>query len=85
MPTKFIELTRIENNEKILINVDHISKFYSTTNETNIMTKYDDCTMIWIDGGYIIVKESYEKIRHLLIHGLMSKYISVIMNNKEEN
>lgn len=76
MPTKFIELTRIEDGEKILINVDHISKFYSGVKDT---------TMIWIDGGYIIVKESYEEIRHFLIHGLMSKYISVIMNNKEEN
>lgn len=76
MPTKFIELTRIEDGEKILINVDHISKFYSGV---------EDTTMIWIDGGYIIVKESYEKIRHLLIHGLMSKYNSVIMvNDKEE-
>ena len=80
MPTKFIELTRIENNEKILINVDHISKFYSTTNETNTMTKYDDCTMIWIDGGYIIVKESYTKIKQLLIYGLeIKKYDAVIM------
>ena len=76
MPTKFIELTRTEDDEKILINVDHISKFYSGIGET---------TMIWIDDGYIFVKESYEEIRHLLIHGLMSKYISVIMNNKEEN
>jgi uncharacterized protein YlzI (FlbEa/FlbD family) len=75
MPNKFIELTRIENNEKILINVNHISKFYSD----------DKGTMIWIDGGYIIVKESYERIRHLLIHGLMSKYISVILNNNMED
>jgi uncharacterized protein YlzI (FlbEa/FlbD family) len=76
MPTKFIELTRIEDNEKILINVDHISKFYSSV---------DNTTHIWIDGGYIIVKESYEKIRHLLIHGLMSKYVSVILNNDMED
>ena len=75
MPKKFIELTEIGSNEKVLINVDHISKFYSDNKGT----------MIWIDGGYIIVKESYEKIRHLLIHGLTSKYISVIMNNKEDN
>ena len=75
MPKKFIELTEIGSNEKVLINVDHISKFYSDNKGT----------MIWIDGGYIIVKESYEEIRYLLIHGLMSKYISVIMNNKEDN
>lgn len=75
MPTKFIELTRIENNEKILINVDHISKFYSDNKGT----------MIWIDGGYIYVKEKYMKIRHLLIHGLMSKYNSVIMDNDMED
>lgn len=75
MLKKFIELTEIGSNEKVLINVDHISKFYSDSKGT----------MIWIDDGYIIVKESYEEIRHLLIHGLMSKYISVIMNNKEEN
>ena len=61
MLTKFIELTRIEDKEKILINVDHISKFYSGI---------DNTTLIWIDGSYIIVKESYEEIRHLLIHGL---------------
>ena len=76
MTTKFIELTRIDDNEKILINVDHISKFYSGV---------EDTTMLWIDGGYIIVKESYEKIRHLLIHGLMSKYVSVILNNDMED
>lgn len=70
MPNKFIELTRIENNEKILINVDHISKFYSD----------DKGTMIWIDGGYIIVKESYTKIRQLLIYGLETKkYDAIIM------
>lgn len=76
MHKKFIELTRIDDNEKILINVDHISKFYSDV---------DNTTLIWIDGGYIIVKESYEKIRHLLIHGLMSKYVSVILNNDMED
>lgn len=71
MPTKFIELTRIEDGEKILINVDHISKFYSSV---------EDTTMIWIDGGYIIVKESYTKIRHLLIYGLETKkYDAIIM------
>lgn len=71
MPTKFIELTRIEDGEKILINVDHISKFYSGV---------EDTTMIWIDGGYIIVKESYTKIRHLLIYGLETKkYDAIIM------
>ena len=70
MPTKFIELTRIEDGEKILINVDHISKFYSGV---------EDTTMIWIDGGYIYVKEEYMKIRHLLIHGLQNKYNSIIM------
>ena len=75
MPKKFIELTEIGSNEKVLINVDHISKFYSDNKGT----------MIWIDGGYIIVKESYEKIRHLLIHGLMSKYVSVILNNYMED
>ena len=75
MPKKFIELTEIGSNEKVLINVDHISKFYSDNKGT----------MIWIDGGYIIVKESYEKIRHLLIHGLMSKYVSVILNNDMED
>lgn len=85
MPTKFIELTKIEDGEKILINVDHISKFHSLKNETNTMLKHDTNTMIWIDGGYIIVKESYEKIRHLLIHGLMSKYVSVILNNYMED
>lgn len=71
MPTKLIELTRIEDGEKILINVDHISKFYSGV---------EDTTMIWIDGGYIIVKESYTKIRHLLIYGLETKkYDAIIM------
>ena len=75
MPTKFIELTEIGSNENVLINVDHISKFYSDSKGT----------MIWIDGGYIIVKESYEKIRYLLIHGLMSKYKSVIMDNNMED
>lgn len=71
MPTKFIELTRIEDGEKILINVDHISKFYSGV---------EDTTMIWIDGGYIIVKESYTKIRQLLIYGLETKkYDAIIM------
>ena len=71
MPTKFIELTRIEDGEKILINVDHISKFYSSV---------EDTTLIWIDGGYIIVKESYTKIRQLLIYGLeIKKYDAVIM------
>ena len=79
MPTKFIELTRIEDGEKILINVDHISKFYSVKNETHTMIKHDTNTMIWIDGGYIIVKEEYMKIRHLLIHGLQNKYNSIIM------
>lgn len=69
MLKKFIELTRIENNEKILINVDHISKFYPD----------DKGTMIWIDGGYIYVKEEYMKIRHLLIHGLANKYNAIIM------
>lgn len=69
MPTKFIELTKIEDGEKILINVDHISKFYSDGKGT----------MIWIDGGYIIVKEEYMKIRHLLIHGLANKYNAIIM------
>ena len=70
MPTKFIELTRIEDGEKILINVDHISKFYSGV---------EDTTLIWIDGGYIIVKESYKEIRHLLIHGLeFKKYDAII-------
>ena len=70
MPTKFIELTRIEDGEKILINVDHISKFYSDNKGT----------MIWIDGGYIIVKESYTKIRQLLIYGLETKkYDAIIM------
>ena len=69
MPTKFIELTEIGSNEKVLINVDHISKFYSEGKGT----------MIWIDGGYIIVKESYEEIRHLLIHGLeIKKYDAII-------
>lgn len=71
MPTKFIELTRIEDGENILINVDHISKFYAGI---------EDTTMIWIDGGYIIVKESYTKIRHLLIYGLETKkYNAIIM------
>ena len=70
MPKKFIELTEIGSNEKVLINVDHISKFYSDNKGT----------MIWIDGGYIIVKESYEKIRHLLIYGLETKkYDAIIM------
>ena len=71
MPTKFIELTRIEDEKKILINVAHISKFYSIENNTQ--------TMIWIDGGYICVKEEYMKIRHLLIHGLGNKYNAIIM------
>ena len=71
MPTKLIELTRIEDGEKILINVDHISKFYSGV---------EDTTMIWIDGGYIIVKESYTKIKQLLIYGLETKkYDAIIM------
>lgn len=71
MPTKFIELTRAEDGEKILINVDHISKFYSGVKDT---------TMIWTDDGYIIVKESYTKIRQLLIYGLETKkYDAIIM------
>ena len=70
MPTKFIELTEIGSNEKVLINVAHISKFYSDNKGT----------MIWIDGGYIIVKESYTKIRQLLIYGLETKkYDAIIM------
>ena len=70
MPTKFIELTITENNEKILINVDHISKFYSG----------DKGTIILIDGGYVYVKESYEEIKHLLIYGLETKkYDAIIM------
>lgn len=70
MPTKFIELTEIGSNEKVLINVDHISKFYSDNKGT----------MIWIDGGYIIVKESYTKIKQLLIYGLETKkYDAIIM------
>lgn len=74
MPTKFIELTRTEDGEKILINVDHISKFYSGVKGT---------TMIWIDGDYIIVKESYEKIRHLLIYGLEVKKHDSIISKQE--
>ena len=70
MPKKFIELTEIGSNEKVLINVDHISKFYSDNKGT----------MIWIDGGYIIVKESYTKIKQLLIYGLETKkYDAIIM------
>ena len=70
MSTKFIELTEIGSNEKVLINVDYISKFYSDNKGT----------MIWIDGGYIIVKESYTKIRQLLIYGLETKkYDAIIM------
>ena len=71
MPKKFIELTRTEDNEKILINIDHISRFYAGVNDT---------TLIWIDNDYIIVKESYQDIKHLLIYGLETKKYDAIIS-----
>ena len=72
MPIKFIELTDVETNEKILINVNYISKFHADGK--------DNGTIVWVDDGYIIVKESYTKIRQLLIYGLETKkYDAIIM------
>ena len=69
---KFIELTRVDDNEKILINVNHISKFHSDGK--------DNGTIVWVDGGYVVVKEKYTKIKQLLIYGLETKkYDAIIM------
>ena len=72
MPIKFIELTDVETNEKILINVNYISKFHADGK--------DNGTIVWVDGGYVVVKEKYSEIRHLLIYGLETKkYDAIIM------
>ena len=76
MSIKFIELTRVDDNEKILINVDHISKFHADGK--------DNGTIVWVDSGYVIVKENYTEIRRAFILNLTTNYKSVIMNIEEE-
>lgn len=76
MPIKFIELTDVETNEKILINVNYISKFHADGK--------DNGTIVWVDGGYVVVKEKYLEIRRALFDRLDKNYISVIINVGKE-
>ena len=76
MSIKFIELTDVETNEKIVINVNYISKFHADGK--------DNGTIVWVDGGYVVVKEKYSEIRRAFILNLTTNYNSVIMNIEEE-
>lgn len=65
---KFIEVHRLDNGERITINIDRINYFCPSTGYKNgdYHTKVSCTEFVYSDEFYVVVKESFDDIVKLM-------------------